>query len=474
MRRFYMIILSLGLLFLPSISLAAPSGSEHQQTQSFCQVLTNWYANTWARTDSRSFQECAERIEMNGDLNNNVQIGSWDNTQVAVVASTTVYYRQSRNDQWLLFGTLPLNNAADVNKDDDGDGDGDGIVGDQDRCPQQAETRNGFADSDGCPDSLQELIETVTTDLDDFWQQAFTAAGLTYQSPAQIVQYDRYNYTQIQSACGSVALNNAMYCQLDRSIYLDEGLLDMAMMKNGDYAAAVIVAHEWAHLVQHQLQRLQDSRFTIFEELEADCLAGVYTKYAEVGSQLLEAGDLEEGAVKIYATGDFAPWFDPQAHGTPSQRLTSFLVGYRQGIAACLRLTGEAEPAAGATASPRQDPGLDPLDTIAQTLRGKHFLLTWRDGGAVYGTYHFVHVHYCRSEHYFLFGQSERNTILDNTERRSWQEEGVWEIIQQRGVPAIRYSATSGEQATIPLSIAPDGTISIEGTSISFQGPAQC
>lgn len=34
------------------------------------------------------------------------------------------------------------------------DRDGDGVVDSRDQCPSEAETRNGFQDSDGCPDQL--------------------------------------------------------------------------------------------------------------------------------------------------------------------------------------------------------------------------------------------------------------------------------------------------------------------------------
>ena len=35
------------------------------------------------------------------------------------------------------------------------DTDGDGIPDDRDRCPDQAENKNGFQDEDGCPDEMQ-------------------------------------------------------------------------------------------------------------------------------------------------------------------------------------------------------------------------------------------------------------------------------------------------------------------------------
>jgi outer membrane protein OmpA-like peptidoglycan-associated protein len=39
------------------------------------------------------------------------------------------------------------------------DTDGDGIVGADDHCPNEAETRNGFEDSDGCPDELPQAVK---------------------------------------------------------------------------------------------------------------------------------------------------------------------------------------------------------------------------------------------------------------------------------------------------------------------------
>jgi outer membrane protein OmpA-like peptidoglycan-associated protein len=40
------------------------------------------------------------------------------------------------------------------------DGDGDGFKGADDHCPDQAETKNGFEDSDGCPDELPAAVKS--------------------------------------------------------------------------------------------------------------------------------------------------------------------------------------------------------------------------------------------------------------------------------------------------------------------------
>ncbi|HKY41304.1 MAG TPA: OmpA family protein [Polyangiaceae bacterium] len=42
------------------------------------------------------------------------------------------------------------------------DSDGDGILDDKDKCPKEAETKNGFEDDDGCPDQIPEKIKKFT------------------------------------------------------------------------------------------------------------------------------------------------------------------------------------------------------------------------------------------------------------------------------------------------------------------------
>jgi len=44
----------------------------------------------------------------------------------------------------------------------DKDIDGDGLVGEADKCPKKPENRNGFQDSDGCPDEMPEAIKRFT------------------------------------------------------------------------------------------------------------------------------------------------------------------------------------------------------------------------------------------------------------------------------------------------------------------------
>jgi hypothetical protein len=131
-------------------------------------------------------------------------------------------------------------------------------------------------------------------------------------------------------------MNNAFYCSASNSIYFDYNFISKVYSQVGDYAAVSIIAHEWGHLVQTQLGISNGRFFSIQMELQADCSAGAYTKYAE-GMRELEEGDMEEAGVGLFNAGDprGMPWFASQAHGKSMQRISAFLDGYKGGARAC-------------------------------------------------------------------------------------------------------------------------------------------
>jgi predicted metalloprotease len=95
---------------------------------------------------------------------------------------------------------------------------------------------------------------------------------------------------------------------------------------------AFILAHELGHHVQNQLGIFDAGLFTIQEELQADCFAGVWGRSVfEQGS--LEEGDLGEAAEELANVADVpgTPWDHPGAHGTESQRIDAFFTGYETG-----------------------------------------------------------------------------------------------------------------------------------------------
>jgi predicted metalloprotease len=215
------------------------------------------------------------------------------------------------------------------------DTDGDGVADSSDDCPLLPETRNGFADGDGCPDTIDDLLRLATIDLDLFWLGRFERQGRRYLPPNRVKAYVGGEAT----GCGTADMSssnwsrNARYCVADHSIYLDHAWMDEEMITGGDFAPVTILAHEWGHLVQ-ELEGLREE-YTIEAELQADCLSGAFAKDAE-DRGALEPGDLQEGLDAAFRSGSYdVPWNEPGSHGTPPQRLAAFFLGYQGAVEAC-------------------------------------------------------------------------------------------------------------------------------------------
>lgn len=215
------------------------------------------------------------------------------------------------------------------------DRDGDGVLNDVDNCPDQKEDLRWSDEADGCPDTIEDLVALARSDIDDFWQRTFAKNGLRYIGPQDFLAYTE----PIRTACGRAAMENAFYCSGDHTIYYDINFFAGEFKRAGDFAPVFIVAHEWGHLIQALLGVFQDpERFTIDNELQADCFGGAYTADAE-SRQLLEEGDMDEAVLSLLRAGDSldTPFFDESAHGSPGERIDAFLRGTQQGLDSCLK-----------------------------------------------------------------------------------------------------------------------------------------
>lgn len=200
------------------------------------------------------------------------------------------------------------------------------------------------------------FIAAVLGDTEDTWHQILARDNRTYQEPKLVLFSDL-----VQSACGSAnAAVGPFYCPADRKVYLDLSFfreLDTRFGAPGDFAQAYVVAHEVGHHVQNllgisaQVQRKRQSlsaaasnALSVRQELQADCLAGVWAHYAQKDRNILEPGDLEEGLAAAAAVGDdrlqrqatgrVVP--ESFTHGTSAQRVRWFREGFNQGtLAAC-------------------------------------------------------------------------------------------------------------------------------------------
>jgi predicted metalloprotease len=196
-------------------------------------------------------------------------------------------------------------------------------------------------------DATEESAELalIEEDLDSFWSGIAAQNGLIYEAPEVVLVEEA-----VSSACGRAEDQfGAFYCTGDGTIYLEDEF-SVFLYDRGDFALALVVAHEWAHHVQAQnggflvtatggdaANTGDPTLYTIEIELQADCLAGVWAQDAEVRGWL-ETGDVEEAVSLSLEVGGDLPGtsvYDLYAHGSGEQRADAFLAGYYDGFAGC-------------------------------------------------------------------------------------------------------------------------------------------
>lgn len=163
--------------------------------------------------------------------------------------------------------------------------------------------------------ALPPVYQFVADRLSTFWQTG----------PSQICNYD--SRLGGFGACGPLLPNNAFYCSLDDMIASDMLFFADQAGRFGDFAPVAILAHEWGHLNQQRLGQLNGPT-TKVQELHADCQAGVFAAFEEDAGNL-QMGDVDEAFASLCSAGDpvAAPWFQPGAHGTCSERHEAFSHG---------------------------------------------------------------------------------------------------------------------------------------------------
>jgi len=117
-----------------------------------------------------------------------------------------------------------------------------------------------------------------------------------------------------------------------------------------------------------------------------------------------------------------------------------------------------------------------PEAAVRDFFNGQQMLVTYREGGPLYGTFFTLQVHFCRSGRYLTFGESRRHTVLDNEQVNRFTDEGTWEVTMVRGQMVLRYVSVSGQPNMVAINVAPGGRVSLGDGSITVirQGVAQC
>ncbi|MCF6755675.1 zinc metallopeptidase [Pseudomonas balearica] len=201
-------------------------------------------------------------------------------------------------------------------------------------------------------DPQVDFVRAILGDTEDTWRALFRQSGEQYRDPRLVLFRGGVN-----SACGfASAAVGPFYCPGDQQVYLDLQFFDEMARRfsaAGDFAQAYVIAHEVGHHVQTLLgvsQQVQQARargarlegdngLLVRQELQADCLAGVWAHHAQQRHDWLEQGDLEEALNAASAIGDdrlqqqsqgrVVP--DAFTHGTSAQRVRWFRTGFDSG-----------------------------------------------------------------------------------------------------------------------------------------------
>lgn len=196
-----------------------------------------------------------------------------------------------------------------------------------------------------------DFVAAVLADIEDTWHAQFAQMGRNYEEPRLVLFR-----AGVRSACGlAQSAMGPFYCPADHRIYLDLSFFDELADRfgaPGDFAQAYVIAHEAGHHVQtllgisEQVQRAGQGKsksvvnaLSVRQELQADCLAGVWGFHANRVRGILDPGDLEEALTAASAIGDdrlqqqgrghVVP--DSFTHGSSQQRVRWFQRGFETG-----------------------------------------------------------------------------------------------------------------------------------------------
>jgi predicted metalloprotease len=193
------------------------------------------------------------------------------------------------------------------------------------------------------------------------WTKLF-AEGKVPNGPAEYAKPTLVIYQgQVSTGCGGgSAAMGPFYCPLDQKLYLDTTFfqeLQSRFQAPGDFAQAYVIAHEVGHHIQkltgvsdnamkaqQSMGKAEYNKFSVKMELQADCYAGVWGHFADVLSNQIEPGDIDEALKAATAIGDdtlqqqgqgrVVP--DSFTHGTSDQRVRWFRMGFDNGdVAKC-------------------------------------------------------------------------------------------------------------------------------------------
>jgi uncharacterized protein len=209
-------------------------------------------------------------------------------------------------------------------------------AGEPEKPPAATRTAVAGDDPDGTdtPEEFEADLGDAQRVAETYWEAEFKSSGIDFDPVAQAIPYEKNG--EIDCGGQGLGLNNAAYCSAGDFIAYDVNWAFAAFRQVGDAFIFYLLGHEYAHAIQRRLGI--QKKFTIEQELQADCMAGAYIGDTERKGRLkLDDGDLEELARGLEAVGDDPgqPWFAEGAHGSAKQRTKAFNNGYKKSLEPC-------------------------------------------------------------------------------------------------------------------------------------------
>ena len=223
------------------------------------------------------------------------------------------------------------------------------VVLDSATRPAQSPSGGQYQTSSAEENQQADFVSVVLASTEDTWSKIFPKEfGGNYRDPNLVLFSGA-----VDSACGyAQAAVGPFYCPADQNVYIDLSFYQDLRNKlgaPGDFAQAYVIAHEVGHHVQNLLgisdkvraeqrrvSKTEANQLSVRQELQADCLAGVW---ANDNRDLLEEGDIDEAVNAASQIGDdnlqkqqrgyVTP--DSFTHGSSAQRVEWFKRGFTGG-----------------------------------------------------------------------------------------------------------------------------------------------
>lgn len=199
-------------------------------------------------------------------------------------------------------------------------------------------------------------ITGTVNSLNAFWPGYLKQYNVQYPRPKAVIFSGGTN-----TGCGAATSEvGPFYCPTDTTAYFDPGffqeLVDRFGSSGGPLAQEYVVAHEFGHHIQNLLGDLkraqQDPKGpesgSVRTELQADCYAGLWAKYAsttpdprtgqpylepltqqDVNDALSAAASVGDDRIQKAATARVSP--EGWTHGSSEERQRWFSRGYQSG-----------------------------------------------------------------------------------------------------------------------------------------------